>query len=134
MSLKPMPLSRLRFLLCFVSLCVAFVPVPWFGRDDLVAIAPVSALIFIILCTGWNPIAAWMSFYALFHVGAFTVIGALACFLTRFLPWRAAQWSSLAVLLSLPVACSFARVLTDIRAGEDTYTFWEVVHRLIEKV
>lgn len=76
-----------------------------------------------------------MAIHVLLYVGAFTTIGALAYFLVRFLPWRAAQWLSFAILLSVPVACSFARVLTyaSIQGSSGTYTFWEAVHRYFEK-
>ena len=129
-----MPLSRRSFLLSFVSLCVAFVPVVLLG-PFFAFMEPVSAIILDIFYFGFERVSILVGIHALIYIGAFTAIGAFAYFLIRFLRWRTAQWLSLAVLLSLPVLCSFARVLTsasmDGRGG--TYTFWEAVHRYFEK-
>ena len=100
-----------------------------------IAIEPVSALILDIFRFGFERVSILVGIHALIYTGAFTAIGAIAYFLMRFLPWRTAQWFSLAVLLSLPVLCSFARVLTtsSIQDRGGTYTFWEAVHRYFER-
>jgi len=129
-----MPFSRRSFLLCFVSLCIAFVPVLIFGGFWL-AIEPVSALILDMFRIGFDRIAILMGIHVLVYIGVFTAVGALAYFLMRLIPWRTAQWFALAVLLSFPVCCTFARVLTysDFEGSGGTYTFWEAVHRYFER-
>jgi hypothetical protein len=130
----PMPLSRRSFLLSFVTLCVAVVPVVLVG-PFFVAIEPVSALILDIFRFGFERVSILVAIHVLIYTGAFTGIGAIAYFLMRSLPWRTAQWFSIALLLSLPVLCSFARVVTysSWDGGGGTYTFWEAVHRYFEK-
>ncbi len=131
---NPLPLSRRSFLVCFVSLCIAFVPVLFYA-GLLGAIEPVSALILDIFRIGFDRIAVLMGIHSFIYVAVFTGIGAFAYFLIRFLPWRVAQILSFALLLSLPVLSSFARVLTyaSIQGNGGTYTFWEAVHRYFEK-
>ena len=97
-----MPLSRRSFLLSFVSLCVAFVPVVLLG-PFFAFIEPVSAIILDIFYFGFERVSILVGIHALIYIGGFTAIGAFAYFLIRFLRWRTAQWLSLAVLLSLPV-------------------------------
>ena len=139
MTTQPVPLSRRSFLIVFVSLCVAVVPVAVFGPLFII-IEPVSALLLEIFRVAFKrPSSAFLSIlfgiHALVYIGAFTAIGAAAYFLIRFLPWRAAQWFAIAALLSLPVICSFACVLTysSMAGAGGTYTFWEAVHRYFEK-
>ena len=139
MTTQPVPLSRRSFLIVFVSLCVAVVPVVAFGPLFII-IEPVSALLLDIFRFGFKTrsnilLSILFCIHVLIYTGAFTAIGAAAYFLIRFLPWRAAQWFAIAVLLSLPVLCSFARVLTysSIAGAGGTYTFWEAVHRYFEK-
>ena len=129
-----MPLSRRSFLLSFVSLCIAFVPVVLLG-PLFIAIEPVSALILDIFRYGFERVSILVGIHVLIYTGAFTAIGTIVYFLIRFLPWRRAQWLSLAAFLSLPVCCSFARVLTytSIQGSGGTYTFWEAVDRYFEK-
>ena len=139
MTTQPVPLNRRSFLIVFVSLCVAVVPVVAFS-PFVVTIEPVSALLLDIFRVAFKrPSSAFLSIlfgiHALVYTGAFTAIGAAAYFLIWFLPWRAAQWFAIAALLSLPVICSFARVLTysSIAGAGGTYTFLEAIDRYFEK-
>jgi hypothetical protein len=76
-----------------------------------------------------------LRFRPLFYIGAFTLIGMFAHYVTRFLCWKSARLFLLSVFLLLPIFCSLARVLTySIFYGRDgTYTFWEAVDRYFEK-
>ena len=129
-----MPLSRRSFLLCFVPLCVAFVPILFYA-GFLASIEPVSALILDILRLGFDRVAIAMGIHVLIYVGAFTLIGMFAYFVTRLLAWNSARWFLLIVYLLLPIFCSFARVLTysSLQGSGGTYTFWEAVNRYLEK-
>jgi hypothetical protein len=134
MHATPMPLSRRSFLLCFVSLCVAFVPVlifcGWF-----VLLEPVSALVLEIFRMRFGRMVIWMIINALFYIGAFTLLGMFAHYVTRFLSSKSARWFLLIVFLLLPIFCSFARVLTysGFDGSGGRYTFWEAVDRYFEK-
>lgn len=130
-----MPLSLRSFLLCFVALCVAFVPVFIFV-NFWTFILPISALA---LTVSWSRLE-WslllsIGIYVSVYIGLFTGVGALAYVLIRRVPRRSVRIILLSILLSLPVLSSFARVITygGLRWGGGTYTFWEAVHRYFEK-
>lgn len=130
-----MPLRLRSFLLCFVILCVAFVPV-FFTTIFKEFIEPLS----VHLLTGRHSFHGMelllMGFYVSIYIGVFTGIGALAYILIRRVPWYSVRIILLSLLLSLPVFCSFSRVITSYGAFSgrgDTYTFWEVAHRYFEK-
>ena len=126
-----MLLERRVFLICFVSTCIAFVPVLfWAGIYD--CIVPVSALV---LSMGFKKISIWMVIHIIFYTVAFFGIGNASYALIRRLPWNLAREFSLVALLILPFVSSFARVLTysSLAGRGGTYTFWEATERYFEK-
>jgi hypothetical protein len=129
-----MPVSRCNFLLCFVSLCIAFVPVPFFAVF-VSSVQPVSALILEIFSGRFDGVAVFMTILVLIYTGFFTTVGGLGYYIAQHLPIQAARWFLLGFLLAIPVACSFARVVTysSFNGNSGTYTFWEAVHRYFEK-
>ena len=129
-----MPISLRGFLVCFVTLCVAFVPVLFYAGLYL-SIEPASAFILLIFTHRLDRISWWLGFHVSVYIGVFTAIGALAYVLVRLLPWRPTRLLLLVVLLALPVISSFARVLTysSIQGSGGTYTFWGAAHRYFEK-
>ena len=129
-----MPLSLRNFLICFVGFCVAFVPVLyWAGL--YASIEPASALVLHISQKRLNRLSWLMGIHVSVYVALFTGVGALTYVLIRRLPWRRARIVALISLLSLPVLCSFLRVLTysSIQGGGGTYTFWTAIERYFER-
>jgi len=128
-----MSISLRGFLVCFVALCVAFVPV-LFNAGLYLSIEPVSAFILHIFTHRLDRISWWLGLHVGVYTCVFSAIGALACVLLLFLPWRPIRLLLLAMLFALPVISSFARVLTysSIQGSGGTYTFWGAAHRYFE--
>jgi hypothetical protein len=126
-----MLLERRDFLICFVSACIAFVPVVYIG-GLIVCIEPVSALM---LHIGFSRISIWIAIHILIYTAAFLGIGTASYALIRRLPWNLAREFALVGLLALPVLSSFARVLTysSIQGRGGTYNFWEATERYFER-
>ena len=129
-----MPITLRSFVLCFVALCVAFVPV-LFWAGLVASIEPASSLLLRIPEFGFDPMAWFVGIHVSIYIGIFMGIGALAYVLIRLLPWQTVRIVLLLIVLLLPVLSSFARVLTysSIQGRGGTYTFWEAVHRYFEK-
>ncbi len=129
----PMPISRRRFLLCFVALCVAFTPAfifaLWAHRVE-----PASALILYLVGGVSRPLATLLLFYIGVYIGIFILFGIIAYALARLIPHRVVRGLILLVFLALPIASSFARVVhsEDNFYSSGTYTFWGAVHRYLE--
>ena len=129
-----MPISLRGFLLCFVGLCIAFVPVLFYA-GILVCIEPASALMLEVVRLGFGRISWLIGIHISVYIGLFIALGALVYVLDSLLPWMFLRVLLLCIVLVLPVLSSFARILTygSIQGRGGTYTFWEAVHRYIEK-
>jgi hypothetical protein len=129
-----MPVTLRSFLICFVALCIAFVPVLYYA-GLYASIEPASALILHTLEHRIDRASWFIGIHVSIYIYAFTAIGALAYVLVRLLPWRAVRVLLVAALLALPITSSFARVITYscIQGSGGTYTFWTAVHRYFER-
>ena len=129
-----MPIGHRAFLVIFVALCVAFVPVVFYA-GFYASMEPASALILRILRKRLNRVSWLLGIHVSVYIGFFTGVGTLAYILVRLVPGRAVRLFLLVVILALPFVCSFARVLTysSIQGSGGTYTFWGAVHRYFEK-
>jgi hypothetical protein len=125
------------FVLAFVALCSAFVPVLLYFVV-FVVVAPISYFVWWILSDymwgEWKAAlfaAWWLSGYLFVYFA----IGALVWWAVRKVPWRVARTIILTAVLLLPVAASFARVITHggLWGRGGTYTFWEAVVRHQER-
>jgi len=125
-------LCRRTFVLAFVLLCVAFVPILFYA--GLYASITPTACLLLGLFDHWAA-TLWVLLHIIVYVALFTGIGLLIHWLTRFLPWHSIRVAVLLIALSLPLVSSFARVLTysSIRGCGGTYTFWEAISRLFER-
>lgn len=134
MTKHGMPLSLRAFLICFVALCVGFVPVLFYA-GLYASIEPASAIILHIVHVGFDRISWWMGIHVSIYIGVFMALGALGYVIVRLVPWRPVRLLLLSALLLLPVLGSFARVITysSIQGSGGTYTFWEAVHRYFQK-
>ena len=126
-------IHRRTFVVAFVLLCVAFVPVLFYA--GLYASITPTAYLVSGLFRHWNRITLWVLFHIFVYVALFTGAGFLIHWLTGFLPWCRIRIVVLLITLSLPFVSSFARVLTysSIQGSGGTYTFWEAVHRYFER-
>jgi|APCry1669189000_1035189.scaffolds.fasta_scaffold07810_6 hypothetical protein len=131
-------MNRTLFIVLFVALSFVFVPLLLFL--GLVAyIVPTAQMTyggFATLLSGNIAGSAMIFLHVLIYLAAFYGMAHLSYFMSKLFKMRFWIMSFQFLVLTSIFSCSFLRVITysSIQGAGGTYTYWEAIHRYIEKI